>query len=224
MGRPSLLSLQELTWEMTMTGDTQPTRVQRATPINRLPLILVAVLFGCSLVASIGIFGWAVFGGGNLFSRKVTSEDLEAIAIQDGDLGANIALSVIWESVDDLKRFQGTISPDALFRRQVVNGNLVGEVVLLWFGSEADAFQAHAKIEQNIVYEDTSADRRGLESDVGESRFAMVESYAGFNAQWYTTVATRCGVVFYLSLPNTNIHSALNYAIRLDERIQNTLC
>src|SRR3990172_8356429 len=118
MGRPRLLSLQELTWEMTMTGDTQPTRVQRATPTNRLLLILVAVLFGCSLVASIGIFGWAVFGGGNLFSRKVTSEDLEAIAIQDGDLGANIALSVIWESVDDLKRFQGTISPDALFRRQ----------------------------------------------------------------------------------------------------------
>lgn len=149
----------------------------------------------------------------------LSQADLDALLVQEGDLPAGMIAEPLRERVDWLASVPA--APLETARRLVVQGTELGSVTLVVYPPGSDIATVYTPF--STVLEGSAQRPPQFIGSIGE-RSGIVTTSPRDQPVVYDLSFLRCSAAAYIRLKTPKVDHVLQYADRLDERVQQSIC
>lgn len=149
----------------------------------------------------------------------LSQADLDALLVQDGDLPVRVTAELVRERVDWLRSVPA--APQETARRLVAQDGELGSVTLLVYPPGSDIATVYTPV--SAVLERAAQRPPQFIGSIGERSGIVTTSPQG-QPVVYDLSFLRCSAAAYIRLKTSEVDEVLQYARRLDQRLQQRIC
>lgn len=149
----------------------------------------------------------------------LSQAELDALLVQDGDLPAGLTAEPLASRVDWLASVPA--APQETARRLLGQGGELGSITLLVYPPGSDIATVYTPV--SAVLEKAAQRPPQFIGSIGE-RSGVVTSSPLNQPVVYDLSFLRCSAAAYIRLRTSDVDDVLQYADRLDERLQQRIC